>query len=276
MNRWSSRLSIRIAVVACSAMCVACGTRQAENPPAADTTQSAPATTTEPATNAAPPPAPTGSAPAGEPVRPPAAAQAKPPAPKRPAATETKPAPAPQRAPEPVVKTVAAGTTVDLETIDPLSSKTSKAGDVVRARVVNAVSVDGVVAIPAGTIVQGTVTEATPLNKIGGQAKVIVAFDTIELPGGNRSALKSGFTWAGKSETGKDAGTIAGSTAAGALAGRLLSKHDKTKGTLIGAAVGAAVGTGVAAGTKGQEVEVAAGTALTIQLAEPAQVSVRL
>jgi hypothetical protein len=59
------------------------------------------------------------------------------------------------------------------------------------------------------------------------------------------------------------------------LLGRLLSHNDKTKGTLIGAAVGAAAGTGVAAATKGQEVELPAGTVLVLRLEQPLTVTVQ-
>ena len=93
---------------------------------------------------------------------------------------------------------------------------------------------------------------------------------------GAKKPIATGLQEKGKSETGKDAGTIAGATAGGALLGRLLSKDDKTKGTLIGAAVGAAAGTGAAAATKGHEVEHAAGTPMVLRLEQPVEVAVRM
>jgi hypothetical protein len=159
--------------------------------------------------------------------------------------------------------------------LDGASSKTSQVGGSVRARVTKAVVIDGLTVVPVGAIVDGTVTEAIPLKKIGGAASLGLRFDTLELAGGARTAISAGLHEQGKSETGKDAGTIAGATAGGALLGRLLSKNDKTKGTLIGAAVGAAAGTGAAAATKGQEVELAAGTPLTLRLEQPIQIMVQ-
>lgn len=231
-----------------------------EQPPAA--VQPAPAPTPAPAA-----PAETAPAPAPKPA-PPVAQTPKP-------APAPAPAPKPAPAPEPVIKTVPAGTALDLEMLDAVSSIGSKAGDAFRARVVNPVSVDGVTVFPVGSVVYGVVTEAVPVPKIGGQAKLVVDFAKVETPDGGSAPIRASMNWAGKSETGRDTAAIAGATAAGALAGRLLSKHDKTKGTLIGAAVGAAVGTGAAAGTKGQEVEVPAGTPIGIQLTEATQVTVR-
>ena len=175
---------------------------------------------------------------------------------------------APPPKPEPIAKTVAAGTDLDVEFLDGVSSKTSHVGDSVRARVAKAVLVDGMVVIPVGTIAMGTVTEAIPLKKIGGQASLGLKFESLDLPGASKTAIEAKLHEQGKSETGKDAGTIAGATAGGALLGRLLS-HSKTKGTLIGAVVGAAAGAGIAAGTKGQEVELPAGTPVAIHLDAP-------
>jgi hypothetical protein len=174
-----------------------------------------------------------------------------------------------------VVKTLAAGTDLDVELLDGASSKTSQVGNAVRARVKNAIVVDGLTVIPEGAIIDGTVTEAVPLKKIGGAASLGLRFDTIELAGGAKTAISAGLHEQGKSESGKDAGTIAGATAGGALLGRLLSKHDKTKGTLIGAVVGAAAGTGAAAATKGQEVELPAGTPLALHLEQPLTITVQ-
>jgi hypothetical protein len=189
------------------------------------------------------------------------------------AAAAPNPEPTPPPKPPPVTKTVAAGTELDVELVDGVSSATSQVGSAVRARVMKGIVVDGLVVVPAGSIIDGTVAEATPLKKIGGTASLGLRFDTLEAGASGRVAIATGLREQGKSETGKDAGTIAGATAGGALLGRLLSKNHKTNGTLIGAAVGAAAGTGIAASTKGQEVELPAGTALALHLEQPVEVT---
>ena len=236
---------------------------------AAATSEPAPAATQ--VAEAAPPPAAPPAASPTPTVVPPAEPKPTP-------APKPKPEPAPKPAPKPeaVTKTLVVGTEIAIEMTDPVSSKTSQVGDAVRARVTAPVSLDGLTVVPAGAVVSGTVTEAVPLKKIGGAASLGLKFDRLELPSGTPVPLAATIQLKGKSESGKDAGTIAGATAGGALLGRLLSKDDKTKGTLIGAAVGAAAGTGAAAATKGQEVELATGTPMTLKLQAPADVLVRL
>ena len=234
-------------------------------PPAAQTpAEAAPATQTPTPTPAPAPPSQMAQAPAPthpkrETAAPPAMAEAKKPTPP----------------PAPVMKTLPAGTGLNIELVSSASSKTSKIGDPIRARITQPIEVDGMMVVPAGATIAGTVTEAHPLSKIGGQAVLGLKFDTLEISEGHTYPIVASIEQKGKSETGKDAGTIAGATAGGAILGRLLSKHDKTKGTLIGAAVGAAAGTGAAAATKGQEVEMPAGATLALKLEENATVTVQ-
>lgn len=181
----------------------------------------------------------------------------------------------PEPAPEPVVMTVPTGTNVDVAFIDSVSSNESRPGDSFRVRVTQDVIENGVAVIPAGSVIVGTVTEAVPLSKkIGGRAKLAMDFQTVELTSGRSASIRAAFAEAGKSETKKDAATIGGATAGGALLGRMLNKKDKGKGTLLGAIVGAAAGTAIAAKTEGEEVVIPSGTEITLQLSEPAHVTV--
>jgi len=175
---------------------------------------------------------------------------------------------------ESVVKTLAAGTELQVALDTAVSSATSKVGDSVRAHVTQPLVIDGATAIPEGSSVVGTVTEAVPVKKIGGAASVGVRFDAVELPG-QTVVIDASIQQKAKSETGKDAGTIAGATVGGAILGRVLSKHDKTKGTIIGAVVGGAAGTGAAVATKGKEVEFAPGTPFVLKLEDATNVTVQ-
>ncbi len=177
--------------------------------------------------------------------------------------------------PEPIIKTVPAGTPIEVTFLDGVSSKSSQAGDSFRTRVTKDVVQDGIVVIPAGSVVVGSVTEAVAHKKIGGQAKLALEFTKLELTSGRSAPLSASFAEKGKSETGKDAATIGGATAGGAILGRMLSRGDKNKGTVLGAIVGAAAGTAIAAKTKGEEIEIPAGTAITLKLDQPTQVTVR-
>lgn len=176
-----------------------------------------------------------------------------------------------------VVRTLPAGQSVNVVLLDDLSSSISRSGDSFRTRVSEDVVHDGAVVIPAGSVVRGSVVEATPLNpKIGGRAKLVLDFDRVELPSGETAPISASFEQIGKSESARDAATIAGATAGGALLGRILKDEDRKKGTLIGAVVGAATGTAIAARTEGQEVQIVSGTPMTIELKDSVQVPVRL
>ncbi len=187
--------------------------------------------------------------------------------------TELKPA-EPEPAPEPIEVTVPAGIILDVSFLDPLSSKTSQAGQAFRTSVLKDIVLGDTVAIPAGSIISGIVTEAVPLKKIGGQAKLALDFSTLELATGEIVPIEASFAEMGKSETKKDTATIGGATAGGAILGRILSKKDKKKGTIIGAILGAAAGTVIASKTEGEEVEIPVGTELSLQLTESAKVTV--
>lgn len=176
-----------------------------------------------------------------------------------------------ESAPTPI--TVPAGTTFSAELTSSLSSETSQVGEPFSARLSSPLSVGGQVAVPAGSTVSGRVTEAKGLKKIGGRARLGVAFESVTLPDGSSAPLAASLSWVGKSETKKDAATIGGSTAAGAILGRVIGGGDKDKRTAIGAVVGGAVGTVVAAKTEGDTVVLPAGTVLSATLDAPLTVT---
>jgi hypothetical protein len=174
-----------------------------------------------------------------------------------------------------VTVTLPAGTAIDVAFVDSVASNESQVGDPVRLRVVNDILHDGVAAIPAGSIVAGTVTEAKGLDKkIGGRARIGLEFHTLELTSGRTAAIHTTFSEQGKSETKKDAATIGGATAGGALLGRIIDQENKDNGLLIGAVVGAAAGTAIAAKTEGKEIVIPSGTEIILQLDQPAHITI--
>ncbi len=243
-----------------------------------------PAPAPQPAPRPAPKPAPK---PVTRPVAspaPPAPAPEPVPAPAPEPVVEAEPEPAPSLSPAPlpvpppeprtVLVTVPAGTELEVEFLDSLSSEGSRVGDEFRARVARQVLADGRVAVPVGSIVRGTVTEAVSLKKVGGRARLALEFDRLEIPSGDRAEIRVSFADQGKSETKKDAATIGGAAAGGAIVGRLLNRSNKTKGGTIGAILGAAVGTAVAARTEGEEVSIERGTVVGLKLDAPVRLEV--
>jgi hypothetical protein len=197
-------------------------------------------------------------------------------APSPPPARQPRPAPRPKPVPEPepIVVRLAAGTLIDVELMDDLSSGTNLPGDTFRSRVVEDVVVNGQVVVPTGTMITGAVEEVASAKnkKIGGRASLLLSFDTINLDTGD-VAINAWVTQKGKSETPKDAATIGGAAVLGAIIGHQVSDDDK--GTAIGAVVGGAAGTAIAAHTNGKEVGVPAGSIASLELGAPVDVEVR-
>jgi type IV secretory pathway VirB10-like protein len=202
-------------------------------------------------------------------------------------AAAPKPEPAPEPEPEPEIAPaepeapaaprevrVPAGTVLNVEILEGLSSQSSQPGEIFRARVSSDVTADGGVAIPAGSEVVGVVTEAVPLRKIGGRAKLALKFTDLVLPSGSTVPLRASVVQQGRSETGRDAATIGGAAAGGAILGRVINKGDRSKGGLIGAVIGAAAGAVIASRTPGEAITIPEGTRLDLKLDD--EVEVRL
>ena len=129
-----------------------------------------------------------------------------------------RPKPAPKPEPDPIVVRLPAGTLINVELIDELSSGVNLPGDTFRSRVVEDVMYDGYVVVPAGSTVVGAVEEVASAKnkKIGGRASLLLSFEEINLGTGN-VAINAWVTHKGKSETPKDAATIGGAAVLGAM-----------------------------------------------------------
>jgi len=173
--------------------------------------------------------------------------------------------------PRPVVMlTVPDGTPISLALTAPLSSQSTQPGDAVEAELTEAIEVGGRVALPTGTRLTGRVSEAHALKKVGGQARLAFSLDTA-IVDGREVPIEAHFAREGKSETGKDAATIAAGTAIGIILGNQAKKNDR--GKVIGGVLGGAAGTGVAAATKGETIELPAGTELRLTLRQAVTVT---
>ena len=76
-------------------------------------------------------------------------------------------------------RTIPAGTTFAVRLLDRISSINSRAGDVFRVEVVEDVVVDGVVAIPVGSVGQGRVTVAQKSGSLGRGGDLGFRFDFV-------------------------------------------------------------------------------------------------
>lgn len=178
----------------------------------------------------------------------------------------------PAPAPAPIPVTLASGTLVTVEFQQTLSSHESTAGQEFSVRVAEPVTVAEGVAIPAGSVVAGRVTEAKPAKKIGGSARLAVEFVSVRLPSGETLPFSAAFSSKGKSSTGKDVGIIAGAAAGGAILGnQVLDDNGSATGALIGAAAGAIA----TSQTRAKPVVIEAGTLTNLELTAPISLTIR-
>jgi hypothetical protein len=170
--------------------------------------------------------------------------------------------------------TIPAGTRLTIALDTSIGSATSHAEEPVRAHLTHAVVVAGQTALAEGTAVNGVVTDATRSAKVKGRAHVAVRFDTLS-PRGQEDRYRIATTPVGrtaKATKKKDALTIGGPAAGGAIIGGLIGGK---KGALIGTAAGGGAGTAVVLSTRGKEVLLPKGSALTLRLTEPLTVRVK-
>jgi len=167
--------------------------------------------------------------------------------------------------------TVPQGTVIPLELETPLSSETTQLEAPVRARVRQAVVVDGVVAIPIGTTLSGVVTQVERAGRVQGRAQLAFVFNRLQADNVREDVNTAPLTYVAESTKGEDATKIGVGAIGGAIVGGILGGGS---GAAKGAAIGGAAGTGVVLATRGEQVNLARGTALAASLASPLTVRV--
>lgn len=255
---------------------VACGGRDDNDPREAEETAApAPGAPAEPGAAASAEPSeavnpatrsttrqPSGSAPAVSPqAKPPTTAPssgAAPAAPARPAA-EWREVIVPQ------------GTAIPLELQTPLSSETTQVEAPVRARVRQAVIVDGIVAIPTGATLSGVVTQVERAGRVQGRAQLVFVFNRLEAGNVREDVNAAPVAYVAESTKGEDAAKIGVGAVGGAIVGGILGGGS---GAAQGAVIGGAAGTGVVLATRGEEVTLGKGAVLAASLASPLTVRV--
>jgi len=181
-------------------------------------------------------------------------------------------APSKPQAPQAVSVTIPAGTTLAVTFGEMVTSQTAQVGDNVTATLKSPLLAGDRVAFPAGSRVEGQVSDVKPAKKgfkdTGGA--LAISFNRIVAPDGHSASIAAGFTKLAEGSAGKKAAIIGGSAAGGLLLGKVLGK-DAKGATLIGGAIG----TAVAGGTKGKESIINADEELSVSLERAATTSLR-
>jgi len=168
--------------------------------------------------------------------------------------------------------TIPSGTTLRLELTSAVGSDTSRVEQPVSATLRSPVTINGQVAVPAGSEVKGVVTDAEGSGRVKGRARIAVRFNSLRANGESYDIRTSGYAQTAEATKKKDAEKIAIGAGAGAALGAILGGGG---GAAKGAAIGGAGGTGVVLATKGKEVHLGPGAAITTRLTAPLTVRVR-
>jgi hypothetical protein len=165
--------------------------------------------------------------------------------------------------------TLDAGRQFSVVTRDAISSRDAKPGDSFSATVLSDVQDGrGRVAIPAGSLVSGTITDVKPARGPSSSGTLTLAVSSVTVRGksypidASIDALETERQ--GRPITGGDAVKVGVGAAAGAIVGQVIGKN--TKGTVIGAVVGAAAGAGYAVATKDSDIRLPEGTHIVLTL----------
>jgi len=175
---------------------------------------------------------------------------------------------------------IPAGTKVPLALKQALSTKNARDGDPVYAQTTFPVVLNDRIVIPAGTYVQGKISNVKRAGRLKGRAEVLMHFSTLiypsgytvilpgaleNVPGADKTSMKDEEgTVRQDSQTGEKAGKAADRGIKGAAGGGLvgvLATGSRT-GAGVGAGIGGGIGIASALLTRGSDVKLDAGTTL--------------
>jgi hypothetical protein len=188
---------------------------------------------------------------------------------------EQAPAPAPPPPPpQPVFKsvTIQAGDSLPVRVTQTLDSATTQQGTAFSGVVASDIVVDGVVAIPAGTVVSGQVDVVHEAAHFKGAALLTVSLNSLTRKGEKVPLTTDPYTVEGKGRGKNTLEKTGGGAAVGAILGGIFGGG---KGAAIGAAAGGGVGAGANAVTRGQQVQIPSETVVRFKLSDPVTVRVR-
>jgi hypothetical protein len=162
------------------------------------------------------------------------------------------------------------GTQIRVRLDQDLGSAISQTGQSFRVTVSRPVVVDGQTLIPTGSRADGTVTDAQPLGKIKGEARLAVRLHRIHTPWGSYPVETSSIS---RVEQGKGKRTAAmggGGAGLGAIIGGIAGGG---KGALIGGLVGGGAGTAGSAFTGNKQIVLTTETLLTFRLQQAVHIT---
>lgn len=178
--------------------------------------------------------------------------------------------------------TLPAGTKIPLALKHAISTKTAHEGDAVYAETTFPIVIHNQIIIPAGSYVQGSISNVKRAGRVKGRSEVLVHFNTLILPNGytlllpgavdNVPGMDNGKmkdkegTIQGEGTKGKDAARIAEAAGTGGLIG---AAADGGKGAALGGAGGGLIGLAAVLFSRGADLRLEAGSTLETVLERP-------
>ena len=177
------------------------------------------------------------------------------------------------------------GTHVLLRMENSINTRTAQEGDYVYLRTASPVAIDGQIALPEGSYVQGVVVQSKRSGRVAGRAELGIRLETLTLATGkvlkfsphvsSAEDQENGQKVTGKENTieaapskGKDAERIAILAGSGAAIGGGVAGGG-WQGAGIGTGIGAGVGIATVLLTRGKEVELRRGATLDVVFDRP-------
>jgi hypothetical protein len=176
----------------------------------------------------------------------------------------------------PATYTLAVGTRLDAALVESIHSRVARAGDAFTARVVGDVpgSAAGV-AIPAGSVVDGTILAVSPAQNERSTGTLTLAVSRVSVRGMSyplAASIDSLDTMhQERGIEGVDAARVAGGAVAGAVLGRVIGGG--TQGAVIGGVAGGVAGAVVSVVMKDMDIVLPVGSHLMLTLQEPLTVT---
>jgi hypothetical protein len=167
-----------------------------------------------------------------------------------------------------------AGTQFDVVMATPVDTRTSNVGDKIEAKLAAPLVVNGRTVANQDAMIRGEISELTRASRAKSEedrAGVKFLFTSLETIDGEKvlhaTVTNSEGRMIAKSTSTRDKLLIGGGALAGAVIGKVAGKD--TKSTILGAVGGAVLGTGVVLAAKGHELEVPAGSKVSLRVDEP-------
>jgi hypothetical protein len=173
----------------------------------------------------------------------------------------------PQTVPSSTRGEIPVGQEMDVRLSNSLSSETATVEQRFQATTVVDLMQDGRVLVPAGSIVEGVVSDVDKAGRVDRDGSLTLSFDRMRVRGREHD-LRASATQVFESKGIRDeAGTAGVGAAAGGVVGGIIGG---VKGAILGAAIGAG---GAIAATDGKDISLPAGSIVRIRIDTPVRVA---